>query len=122
MVDRRYLPLFDEFDDHSPGTLTWLQAWYASQCDGDWEHGFGISIDTLDNPGWSIRIDLPTGSARTHVGSELHRSEHDWITVRVVGHRFEAHCGPLNLGEAIHEFRLWIEGPPRLAELATDAP
>jgi hypothetical protein len=51
-VDRRYLPMFDEFGDHAPGTLTWLQAWYAEQCDGDWEHQFGVSVETLDNPGW----------------------------------------------------------------------
>jgi hypothetical protein len=28
-----------------------LEAWYASRCDGEWEHGYGISIETLDNPG-----------------------------------------------------------------------
>jgi hypothetical protein len=28
-----------------------LQDWYVSQCDGGWEHTYGISIDTLDNPG-----------------------------------------------------------------------
>jgi hypothetical protein len=36
--------------------------------------------------------------------------------VRAVDGYFEAFCGPLNLGEAIHEFRLWAEGPPRLAD------
>ena len=29
-----------------------LQKWYKSQCNGDWEHSFGIKIETLDNPGW----------------------------------------------------------------------
>src|SRR5829696_7637393 len=116
MVSRRFLPLFDEFDDHAPGTLTWLQAWYAAQCDGDWEHGQGISIDTLDNPDWLIRIDLrdTAASGRSLDRSELHRSEHDWITLSVVDDRFEATCGPLNLGEALHEFRLWVEGQPQL--------
>ncbi len=27
-------------------------------CDGDWEHSYGITIDTLDNPGWKVSIDL----------------------------------------------------------------
>jgi Immunity protein 53 len=27
----------------------WLQKWYQSQCDGDWEHGKGIQIGTLSN-------------------------------------------------------------------------
>nr|TKK07812.1 hypothetical protein SrhCFBP13529_11555 [Stenotrophomonas rhizophila] len=35
-----------------------LQKWYADQCDGDWEHSFGIRIDTLDNPGWTVSVDL----------------------------------------------------------------
>ena len=35
-----------------------LQQWYASQCNGDWEHQFGVRVDTLDNSGWPVRIDL----------------------------------------------------------------
>jgi hypothetical protein len=35
-----------------------LQQWYTQQCDGEWEHGQGISIQTLDNPGWWVKIDL----------------------------------------------------------------
>ena len=38
--------------------LEWLEQWYEKTCDGDWEHIYGISIDTLDNPGWRVRIDL----------------------------------------------------------------
>ena len=39
-------------------SLDFLQQWYAEQCNGDWEHEFGIKIETLDNPGWSLEIDL----------------------------------------------------------------
>ena len=39
-------------------TLLQLQQWYTAQCDGDWEHQFGVHIDTLDNPGWLVKIDL----------------------------------------------------------------
>jgi hypothetical protein len=35
-----------------------LQQWYEAQCNGDWEHQYGVSIDTLDNPGWRVEIDL----------------------------------------------------------------
>lgn len=35
-----------------------LEAWYAAQCDGEWEHRYGVHIETLDNPGWLARIDL----------------------------------------------------------------
>lgn len=39
-------------------TLQRLTAWYASQCDGKWEHRQGVSIQSCDNPGWWIKIDL----------------------------------------------------------------
>ncbi|HVS54527.1 MAG TPA: immunity 53 family protein [Opitutaceae bacterium] len=35
-----------------------LQAWYAAQCNGTWEHEFGIKIGTIDNPGWYVEISL----------------------------------------------------------------
>ena len=38
--------------------LNKLQDWYRSHCDGNWEHSYGVKIDTLDNPGWSVSIDL----------------------------------------------------------------
>ncbi len=38
--------------------LAWLQDWYRSRCDGTWEHSYGVKIDTLDNPGWLVTVDL----------------------------------------------------------------
>ena len=35
-----------------------LQEWYAAQCDGEWEHQRGIKIESCNNPGWSVNIDL----------------------------------------------------------------
>ena len=35
-----------------------IAKWYADQCDGEWEHARGISIQTCDNPGWWVKIDL----------------------------------------------------------------
>ncbi|MGW6512521.1 Imm53 family immunity protein, partial [Streptomyces niveus] len=31
---------------------------YAQQCGGEWEHERGVRIATLDNPGWTVSIDL----------------------------------------------------------------
>jgi len=39
-------------------TLSELAAWFQQQCDGEWEHAFGISIQSTDNPGWWVTIDL----------------------------------------------------------------
>jgi hypothetical protein len=39
-------------------TLARLQGWYAQQCNGVWEHSSGISIQSCDNPGWWVKINL----------------------------------------------------------------
>ena len=46
-------------------TLERLSDWYLRHCDGEWEHGFGFEIRTLDNPGVAIDINLED--------TELHR-------------------------------------------------
>lgn len=99
-----------QFYSHEPDPLTWLQAWYATQCDGDWEHEYGVSIETLDNPGWFLKLDLQETAmdGLTFPKREVHRSQHDWFIAQVVEGRFKVACGPLNLGEAIHQFRLWV--------------
>ena len=39
-------------------TLTDLSAWFQQQCNGDWEHTFRVSLQSTENPGWWIKIDL----------------------------------------------------------------
>ncbi|WP_209980006.1 Imm53 family immunity protein [Paenibacillus eucommiae] len=34
------------------------EKWYAENCDGDWEHCYGIRVSTIDNLGWAIDIQL----------------------------------------------------------------
>lgn len=101
------LRVTDAMDD-----LTWIQHWYLAQCDGDWEHGLGVVIDTLDNPGWSLRVDLERTDleGRWFDGVEVHRSEHDWFVARIEGDHWEAACGPLNLGEVLGLLRAWASG------------
>lgn len=104
-----------QFHADEPDSLTWLQAWYATECDGDWEHECGVSIETLDNPGWFLKVDLQeTGmDGLTFPKYEVQRSWNDWLIAQVVDNRFEAACGPHNLGEAIHQFRLWVTSQHR---------
>jgi hypothetical protein len=102
-------------DSNLMDVLTWIQSWYATQCDGDWEHEFGVKIDTLDNPGWSLAIDLEnvTTEFDRKFRREVTRSEDDWCISRVEGNQFLAYCGPLNLGEALHEFRMLVSRSQR---------
>ncbi|MFI5925028.1 immunity 53 family protein [Micromonospora sp. NPDC051543] len=106
-----------DHDELAPGVWSWLQAWYATQCDGEWEHEYGIRIETLDNPGWSVRIDLGDTalSGMAYERQEIRRSEHDWVLTWVEKDQFGAACGPLNLGEALHLFRQWVETATRVA-------
>jgi hypothetical protein len=89
--------------------LRWLQEWYIQNCDGDWEHCYGIKIGTLDNPGWFIDIDL----VDTYLEDEkfekivLQRSENDWIHCHIVDGVFKGGGGPLNLEEIIEIFQNW---------------
>ena len=66
----------------TPGDLlAFLEAWYAAQCNGDWEHDFGVTLETLDNPGWSLRVDL-VGTAlegRAFARKETESSETGWL-------------------------------------------
>ncbi len=93
-------------------SFDWLQRWYSEQCDGDWEHSWGIKIGPLDNPGWTVAIDLEETSleARDYSAQSIRRSEIDWIFTRVQERRFEASCGPNKLTEVLTLFRAWAEG------------
>jgi hypothetical protein len=104
--------------------LSWLQQWSSAHCDGEWEHGFGVTIATLDNPGWSVTIDVegtqlastPFESVKTAV------SDTSWVRCHVAerkerapgrpfasGRQFEGFGGALNLEDIIKIFRTWAE-------------
>ena len=83
-----------------------LQQWYASQCNGDWEHSYGVKIDTLDNPGWILTVDLDETelSGLTIERDRADRSETDWAQHEVSKNKFIACGGPFNLEELIRRF------------------
>lgn len=92
--------------------LAWLQEWYLQQCDGDWEHEFGVSINTLDNPGWSLSVEL-SETGLEGVAFEpirITRSESDWLHCWVQDSVFQARGGALNLADMLDSFRVWSEG------------
>lgn len=86
-------------------------AWYRSQCDGDWEHQNGVRIGTLDNPGWSIDVDLAgTRQAGKSLPQKMtERSQDDWIFVEVKDDVFRARGGPGNLLEMLELFAAFLK-------------
>ena len=89
--------------------LTELQTWFLRNCNGDWEHGCGIQIATLDNPGWSLTIDL-VGTPLAGMSFEELRvdlSDNDWYWCRVENDTFKGWCGVHNLAQVIGAFVAW---------------
>ena len=84
-----------------------FQNWYKINCNGDWEHSYGISISTLDNPGWSVRIELQDTALESLSFTSSHQSdsdEHDWHHISVKKQVFDMACGPSNLTAVLQLF------------------
>lgn len=100
---------YDHSMSGSQSTCAFLQKWYSECCDGNWEHSYGVTIVTTDNPGWSVRIDL----LGTNVDLDLFQpfgpvgptSEEEWFEVGLSPDRtqFWGVGGPLML-DAILSF------------------
>ncbi|MES2709793.1 MAG: immunity 53 family protein [Verrucomicrobiota bacterium] len=90
-------------------TLQELQKWYHSQCDGDWEHGYGVEIGTLDNPGWRVSINLAGTPLAEQSFGPVERLGHktEWIHCQVRDGKFEGHGGPFMLNEILQAFLTW---------------
>lgn len=95
--------------------LEWFECWYEAQCDGDWEHGFGPQITTIDNPGWAIKVDLDGTDCD---GRTLDRISHnlgddtDWWTCWTQGNEFHGAGGPRQLRSLLEAFRAWATAVP----------
>jgi len=86
----------------------WLMRWYASQSNGEWEHQHGVEIGTLDNPGWSLKVDLKETALE---GRSFEPVSVDgdvlWMAAKIEDSRFVARGGPLSLDGLIGLFRAW---------------
>jgi len=94
------------------GALQRLQQWYKAQCNGDWEHSYGVKLDTLDNPGWRLEIDLIETSLQYKSFAEVKRDykdETEWLTCFLRDGKFMGACGPEELEEMLQIFLDWAE-------------
>lgn len=82
--------------------FTGLLAWYKVHCDGLWEHTHGIKLETLDNPGWILTVDLIHTNLQGLTMAELsegcspddHPVSPRWIHCVVRENRFQGTCDP----------------------------
>ncbi len=91
--------------------LEWLEKWYLQNTDGEWEHFYGVSIGTLDNPGWFVHIDLRETKFENTKFDEIYqdRGENDWIRCVVEDEIFKGVGDSLKLNQIIEVFRNWVE-------------
>lgn len=99
-------------ENEMPSVLQRLATWYASNCDGEWEHSFGVKIDTLDNPGWSVEVNLEGTSLDGRpfvVVEDRYNHETEWLRCWAEGTTFHAACGPHRLEDALAIFLEWAD-------------
>ena len=89
----------------------WLQNWYQSQCDGEWEHEFGIKIETLDNPGWIITIDLKYTELENLVFDEeiIEKNDEDWFFYTIKDNKYTGSGDPSKLQILVLKFKEFVE-------------
>lgn len=84
-----------------------IQRWYTINCNGDWEHSYGVSITNVDNPGWWVTIDLQETSLEKAVlpmQGIQQRSPTNWVFWHVENYKFIGSGGPENLTEILTYF------------------
>lgn len=92
-----------------------IENWYHRQCNGDWEHWWGVKIDTLDNPGWSVIIQItgtklesvPFAEVREGVGPDSGPVQDDWFICKVDEGEFKGFGSPHRLKTILRVFLDW---------------
>ena len=99
-----------------------LQNRYKAQCNGDWEHNFGIKIDNIDNPGWSVLIDLDGTLLETKPFTRIKRFESPtiWMECWVEDGKFKAFGAPDCLVDILTVFVEWAKTEPDWLGVPTD--
>lgn len=104
-------------DAAAASTLSRLQSWYKRQCDGEWEHSFGIAIDTLDNPGWWVKVGLDgtrlEGAAFAELGENVDAARFPqgprWFSCRVEEKTWHGAGDETQLERILETFLEWAQ-------------
>jgi hypothetical protein len=97
-----------------------LVRWYAERCDGEWEHQHGVKLESLDNPGWLLEVDLgpgfpsgpdgvvgTDGDPPTAASGFVHGPS--WLSCEVRNGRFVGAGDPSRLLELVERFLAWAD-------------
>ena len=89
-----------------------LQDWFKRNCNGDWEHDFGIKIDTLDNPGWNVEINLTATKLESKDFKEIlynYENDDDWYRCWIENKKWNGVGSPQNLETILKIFLDWAK-------------
>lgn len=98
-------------------TLQRLANWYTHQCDGEWEHLGGVRIESCDNPGWWVKINLKGTGLETltfdpkseNVEAQRIQLGPRWLDCRIVDGVWNGAGDETRLEEIIELFLAWVE-------------
>lgn len=87
-----------------------INLWYLLNCNGDWEHSYGVHLETLDNPGWQLKIDLTdTALEGFSYTRKKDNEEDDWYHVTVKDSVFFGASSINNLEQLEVEFQCFLK-------------
>ena len=98
-------------------TLSRLQSWYARQCNGVWEHASGVAIDSCDNPGWWVKVNLAGTELERQAFAEIQENVDSarsaqgprWFNCRVEAHTWHGSGDETQLERILETFLHWAE-------------
>jgi hypothetical protein len=93
--------------------VEFLQSWYQAQANGEWERARGITIETLETPGWMVTVDLAGTvlDGRTMTAVQRERSAQDWLLCEVEEKQFRGQGDSQKLLSILEIFQRWASGP-----------
>jgi hypothetical protein len=90
-----------------------LQAWYQRQCNGFWEHSYGVTIESLESPGWVVVVDLMETPLECETMPDVRRerSPKDWLICEVIHKQFRGQGDSQKLLDILAVFETWASLP-----------
>jgi hypothetical protein len=98
-------------------TLARLQTWYSRQCNGEWENSHGITIQTCDNPGWWVKINLagtplrkqPFAGVTEGVDAQRYPVSSSWLSCYMEDGTWHGAGNEARLEQILEVFLTWAE-------------
>ncbi|MBP5786221.1 MAG: immunity 53 family protein [Kiritimatiellae bacterium] len=93
-----------------------IQEWFQNQCDGEWEHARRITLESCDNPGWWLKIDLQGTNLENKEFKEIktgdfsvNMPEPPWIHLYVENGVFNGAGDVMQLKNILRYFLDWAQ-------------